>query len=297
MFVISCSITIALCLSLCALLALVVTISITALLFELWPPLKPMPAYKTILDGSPVVVREFNSFFYEMAVVTLDNNFNHSNSSIDFYVVKGSCDMIGVRKTDHTVLTKKNASDYVLKDYVLKGSVFLYEISGKGDVYFVNVCAYRLSDYNRSSPEYCSAKVKLRQGSVSYKVLAPGYYYFRVEQSKHITDYYLMITGTLMVPNNNQGERDGCIINSTNLQCQIDIPFLFFKPKYCLLAELYQPFDNSEVKLVVQVKEGRSWITRCISLFVILISLISLLVFSICTLKFCNFCKWLKYKF
>ena len=230
--------------SICVLLPLFVTISLTVPLFKLWLPLKPLHAYKTILDGSPVVVREMNSFFHEMAAVSLDrvnDNFNHSNSSVDFYVVKGSCYTIArVSEKDYVVLTKMNISDYVLKDYALKGSVFCYEISGK--VESVNVCAHRL-DYNWSSPEYCSAEVLVGQGPVPYQVIAPGYYYFRLEQD--ITDYHLMITESFMIPSISQEERVyGCAINSTNMQCQIHIPFIPFTQKYCLLAKLHQSFDN-----------------------------------------------------
>ena len=240
------------------------------------------------------MVTEMNSLFHEIAVVALDRVTDNFNSSVDFYVEKGSCDAIaGVPKHDTVVLTKTNISEYVLKDYALKGSVFYYQISGK--VKFVNVCAHRL-DHNLSSPEYCSTRVLPRQGLVPYQVIAPGYYYFRLEQD--ITDYHLMINESLMRPSIDQGERVyGCTINSTNVQCQIHIPFIPFAHKYCILAKLYQSLDKSRVKLVVQVKESRSWIVRGIAPIIIVISLILLPVFSLLTLKFCNFFKWLKNKF
>lgn len=201
---------------------------------------------------------------------------------------------MGIPKVDKqfTVLTEMNISNYVVKDYALKTTDFYYQISGKSQKGTVNVCAYRLSDYNH---KYCE-KVLLEQDPVSYEVVAPGYYYFRIEQPENIADYHLMITESLMILSVSQ-EECKCTINSNHMQCQINIPFTPLKPKYCLLAKLYQFHDKSDVRLVVQVNESRSWIIRGILLFVVLILLISFLFLSLLMLKFCNFCEWLKDKF
>lgn len=114
------------------LLIAIIVISVVILLVEIWIPLEPLPADKiAILDGSLILVKEIDSLFHKMAIVTLYVNFSHADDSINFYGVHRSCDNKNViRRNKTTVLTKANISDYVPEYYALEGSDFQYEISG-----------------------------------------------------------------------------------------------------------------------------------------------------------------------
>lgn len=278
-----------LCFAITILLVVFIVISIVTLLVEIWIPLEPLPADKTpILNGSLILVKEIDSLFHRMAIVTLDVNFSHADDSINFYGVNRSCDdknVIG--RSKNIVLTKVNISNYVPEYYALEGSDFQYEISGNSTVNSVNVCAYRLSDYNKSSLGQCSAKLPLGQGSVRYKVPAPGYYLFRVEQSDEIADYKLSIKENLKILTTNQAELLGCSINSTNTECHFSLPL---KPKYCLMAKLYQSIAISESVLVVQVKEGRFDIMLAIPLPLLVIPVLLFVLSLLCSVKLCTMC-------
>lgn len=270
-------------------LVLFFAIVIVTLLFEIWMPLRsPSPAKTHILNGSFIIVKEIKSFFHKTVIVNLDEeSFNsiHSNTSINFYGAYGSCDGKNVELINKSiVLTEKNISNYIPQYFALQGSFFEYKVSVNSTSHanIVNVCVDGGFDYIDGQ---CKRLLLGQDRIYRYPVLAPGYYFFRVESR---VDYKLSINETLRILSINQDDALGCSINTTNTVCQFDLPL---KPKYCLMARLYQPAIISDIKLDVQVTESRYDIMlgTPLSVLVLLITLFVLFIVCVppCYLKFC----------
>lgn len=268
--------------------------STVVLVFMVWIPLQPLPSSEVpIHNGSIAIVKEVNGLVHKTVTISIVQiDVDHSNTDIHFYGVVGQCDGVNaIRLSPRSVtLTEKNISTFIPEYYVLEGSFFSYEISGSsgGKPSHVEVCADRQSGENKTSLGQCIL-LPFGQGSSYYRVPKPGYYFYRIESPEELGDYKLSVTENLRILTANLDESLVCNISSTNTvtQCNFTLPL---KPKYCLMAKLYQPITTSDVKLEVQIRDSRFEIMLAIplSLLVVLITLyVSLLCVPLCYCKFC----------
>lgn len=271
------------------LLVLVLVVAILTLLIEMWLPLKPPASDNlSILRGSPIIVKEIDSWFYKTVVVGLDDNstaINNSDTYVNFYGVYDYCDgqhVLFPIKQD-VIFTDKNISNYVPDYFALKGTFFEYEILGNSPHSAVQVCAD-----NGNSPGQCSTNLPWGEGSVFYKVTTPGYYFFRLKSSDDITDYKLIVHQNFKILATSQIDFLGCSINTKNQACEFSLPL---RKKYCLMAKLYEPNATSQVELNVQIKESRLEIMLAIPLSLLVLLVMLFLLFLVC-LPFCylRFC-------
>lgn len=280
-------------------LLLFMVIAMVTLLVKVWLPLQPLPASRLqILKGSTVIVDEIDSMFH--ATVDINANVISTNTTtnmefyIDFYGIPEPCENIyGMNfppKTINICFTEKNISSSI-PNYALRGSTYHYDIYGSNtsEVEYVNVCAYRGSDYNHGSREKCR-KLFLREDCGTYEAPEPGYYFFKVvnESLDEIIDYKLCIEEKLHILHPNTDESLPCSINATNAHCQFPLPL---KSKYCLMAESFPNGFVPSVTLDVQVKDSRIFllvITPLLSLSFLVILASLLVCFPFCCCRFCK---------
>lgn len=222
----------------------------------------PRNTERLILEGSTVLLKDYNNFFYKSISVSQDAFLNPSEGKyvhIDLFLVDSDCDTLKpdviYDKTSYIYLNDMNISS-LIPFYVLKGSTFEYSVAALTNESlenkFLDVCICVNSSLGGEEVKIECVRKSFLDSTGKHLVDRNGYYFFKVKSSD-IPHYQLNVTATIKYLHMSTEAYSGCSLNASNTNCTIMLPFEL--KRFCLIAKFYKSSkDTYETELDVQVE-------------------------------------------